>query len=307
MSYHSLLLDKFPIRRSSSQKEAFRAYVQGEARKLGYRYSFHSPKATTTNIILGDPMTASVTFSAHYDTPAHMIFPNLMIPRNLPLFFLYQMLIVCVLLAVALAVGVALNLVLHHVRLSMIGAWLVYMGLLFLMILGPANKHNANDNTSGTAALLELMARIPPEQRQRVAFIFFDNEEKGLVGSKAYAKENLEFQHTHLLVNLDCVGVGEHILFISSALAQNHPAWAQLPAAFEGRTQRQVHFLPKAGSVCNSDQKPFKCSVAVIACKRAPVVGFYCDKIHTGKDTSIDENNLPFLTDGLTDFVSRLS
>lgn len=306
MSYLSFLLDKFPIRKTGPQKDAFRTYIKDEAKKLGYRYSFHSPKAMTDNIVIGDPMTAEVTFTAHYDTPANMILPNLMIPRNLPVFFLYQMVVVGVLLILSLVIGVGASLLLQNPDTGFVIGWLFYMFLLMMMLFGPANKHNANDNTSGVAVILEMMAQIPPEQREKVAFIFFDNEEKGMLGSKAYAKANLEFQHTHLLINLDCVGVGEHMLFISPKLAVNHPAWEKLPVAFENRTERQVHFFPKAGSACNSDQKPFKCGVAVVACKRAPVIGFYCDKIHTKKDTFADEGNIRFLAEGLADFVARI-
>lgn len=306
MRYLSTLVERFPIRRNGEQKDAFRSFIREEAARHGYACSLHSPKAMTDNIVIGDPLSAEVTFSAHYDTPANMLIPNLMIPRNLPLFLLYQIVLVLGMLLLSALVILAAGAILPDPTLAPIIGWLFYMALLLMMLFGPANKHNVNDNTSGVAAVLELMARIPEEKRSKVAFILFDNEEKGLVGSRAYAREHLEFQHTHLLINLDCVGVGEHLLVISPRLAMQHPAWAQLPSAFDGRQARQVHFFPKTGSACNSDHTRFKCGVAIIACKHAPVVGYYCDKIHTRQDTFADEENIHFLADALADYVTRL-
>ena len=55
-----------------------------------------------------------------------------------------------------------------------------------------------------------------------------------------------------------------------------------------------------------SDQAQFKLGIAVCACNRMPVIGYYCDKIHTKKDTVCEQVNLDFLAEGLTGFVSGL-
>ena len=62
------------------------------------------------------------------------------------------------------------------------------MNLLFTVFMGgKPNKHTANDNTSGVITLLELMNRLSPEQKERTAFVFFDNEENGMLGSAFFA------------------------------------------------------------------------------------------------------------------------
>jgi len=307
MTYLQHLVEKFPIRRSAEQKEAFRKYILKEAARLGYRAKVEQSGGKHDNIVIGNPEKAQVTFTAHYDTPAVNFLPNIMMPRNLPLFLGYQMLIVGIMLAAALIVGMIAHMALHEVRLAYIIGWLFYMGLLMLMIYGPSNKHNVNDNTSGVSALLETMAKIPADKREQAAFILFDNEEKGLRGSKAYAKEHLEVQYTHLIVNLDCVGVGENILVIAPKLAAKIPAYALLEEALRQQTGRTALFFPKAGSACNSDQKSFKCGVAVMACKKRPVVGYYCPNIHTARDTQADQGNITFLADGLSAFAGMLT
>ena len=309
MSYLTTLAERFPVRKSANQKEAFRQWMVFEqAPALGYeaRVEESNGFVKSRNVIVGDPETAEVVFTAHYDTPASIGLPNIMIPRNLPLFFGYQFLVVGGFLLIAFLVGAVAALL----GMSVMGAywvgWLVYMGLLILMLAGPENPHNVNDNTSGVATVLELMERLPLEQRGKVAFILFDNEEKGLMGSKAYAKAHQKVQYTSLIVNMDCVGVGETVLVIASKLAAKLPVYAVLEEALRAHGGREVKFFGAAGGSCNSDQKSFKRGVAVVACKKRPIVGYYCTKIHTAKDTFADQENLDFIAGGLADFVEKL-
>ena len=309
MSYLETLVEQFPVRKSAKQKEAFQRWVVFEqAKELGYpaRVEENGAIAGNRNVVIGDPETAEVVFTAHYDTPATIGLPNIMMPRNLPLFYGFQILIVLLLLLIAFAAG-ALG---AAAGLPVEGAywvgWLVYMVLLIMMMGGIPNPHNVNDNTSGVAAVLELMARLPEEQRGKAAFILFDNEEKGLLGSKGYAKAHQQVQYTRLVVNMDCVGVGATMLVIASRLAARLPAYARLEEALRSHGGREVKFYGASTSACNSDQKSFKCGVAVVACKKRPIVGYYCPRIHTPKDTFADQGNLDFLAESLASFVERL-
>ena len=67
---------------------------------------------------------------------------------------------------------------------------------------------------------METMARLPKEQREKAAFILFDNEEKGRLGSRAFAAANPKIKKQTLLITMDCVGVGEHILVIGKNYAR---------------------------------------------------------------------------------------
>ena len=309
MSFLETLVERFPVRKSAQQKEAFRQWmVFDQAPAMGYeaRVEETGKYVRSRNVVIGNPETAEVVFTAHYDTPATILLPNIMIPRNKLLFFGYQFLLVGIMLALAFGAGVVAALA----GLSPEGAywvgWLVYMGLLFMLLAGVPNPHNVNDNTSGVAAVLELMAQLPEEARGKAAFILFDNEEKGLLGSKGYARDHVEIQHMKLVVNMDCVGVGETMLVIASKLAANLPAYAALEEALRSHGGREVKFYPASGSNCSSDQKSFKCGVAVVACKHRPVVGYYCARIHTPKDTFADQGNLAFLAESLARFAEGL-
>ncbi|MBI3461580.1 MAG: M20/M25/M40 family metallo-hydrolase [Planctomycetes bacterium] len=76
---------------------------------------------------------------------------------------------------------------------------------------GSTEIHNgADDNASGTAAVLELARRLaarPEPLPRRVVFIAFTAEEKGLIGSSAYVRKPLvPMSDTIAMINLDMVG-----------------------------------------------------------------------------------------------------
>ena len=101
------VLTDFQVRKSRSQKEAFRAWLCKELEAAGYTPHVENGFAAK-NVVAGGPETAKVLFSAHYDTCAVLPFPNFITPRNLFFYLCYQlMLVVPLFLVVAVAVVVA--------------------------------------------------------------------------------------------------------------------------------------------------------------------------------------------------------
>jgi hypothetical protein len=72
----------------------------------------------------------------------------------------------------------------------------------------PAIHHGADDNGSGTTALLELARRFGQQRHnRRLVFIAFSGEESGLLGSEYYCKHPLyPLADTVTMVNMDMVG-----------------------------------------------------------------------------------------------------
>lgn len=308
MSYLATMIERYPVRKKEEQKTEFLNWAQAEAEKLGYSAKIDTlgKKGEHRNLVIGNPAEAETIFTAHYDTPAGSIWPNLMTPRNIPFFIVYQILIVALLLIPAFAAMWLGNVIAPKTALPLLMYMVVYFGLLMLLTRGPANKHNVNDNTSGVAAVMELMVSIPEEARGKAAFILFDNEEKGKLGSKAYAKANLEISTLKLVVNMDCVGVGDHFLVIAKKAAMYTPAYEKFYGALKAKDGKQAHYYPSMGSVCNSDQASFQCGVAVVACKKVPVIGYCTGRIHTKRDTVADEANIRYLADNLAEYVQAL-
>lgn len=300
------LLAKYPVRHTAEQKKAFRAYAVDKAKSMGYRVQVEQSGrfAKHNNIIIGDPERAVATITAHYDTPAKHLLPSLIIPKNVPVFYSWQLLTVLILLAITLIVTAVVGLVLPAgVLWVFVG---VYFALLMLLQYGPANQQNANNNTSGVAALLETMAAIPEDVRGKVAFILFDDGEKGQQGSISYGRTHLQVQSVRTVVNLDCVGVGEHILVLPKKLARMRPEYARLCAAMQEDPNRSVYILEKGATTYKSDHDAFECGVAILACKKTSGVGWYVPHLNTKKDTRCCPENLTFLAQRLAAWVGML-
>ncbi|MBQ8654463.1 MAG: M28 family peptidase [Clostridia bacterium] len=309
MSMHDEINGLFPVRKTKAQKEAFRQWVTERARQTGWDVKMETGwmLGKSHNVVVGDPEQAQVIVTAHYDTPAVMPLPNFITPRNVGLYLLYQVAVMLLIIGVPVFLVCTLA--------SRLGAdfllcyWLgliVYFAIFLLMMIGPANRHNANDNTSGVASVLELMERLPQEVRGKAAFILFDNEEKGMLGSGSYARRHKKVRREKLLINLDCVGVGDAVLFFAKKKTRALPEWKLLEESFAAVQGKKAEFYPLEKSMYPSDQAQFDHGVAVCACRRGRRIGWYCSKIHTKEDTLCEQDCLDLLCGGLQSFIMKL-
>ena len=296
------VLTAYEVRKTKGQKEAFRAFLCRELGKLGYEPRVESGRSLVTshNVVAGDPEKARVLLTAHYDTCAVLPFPNFITPRNLPVFLLYQLAVAAVIFILAIAVEVALIMAFDPPLWAALLA--MYAALAFCiwwMLAGKANRHTANDNTSGVIALLEMAAALPPEDRDAVCFVWFDNEELGLFGSSAFAAAHRRVRADTLTLNFDCVGDGDYLQFFPSrAVKRDGEAMALLEAAFPSRGSKTVEVVRGFGFY-PSDQARFRRGVGVAALKKAPLIGYYMDRIHTRRDTVLEEDNVQLLCRGV--------
>ncbi len=319
MSRLESLLRLHPVRRSEQEKEVFRAYILEQLAAKGIRATVETTgDGKNKNIVIGDPLSAKVVCTAHYDTPAASLFPNLMIPRNKPLFLLYQFVPITLILALAisLAIGGVYLMITGAVipggspeeyqAIAIILYLVIYYALFFLMYCAFKNPNNYNDNTSGVAAALSILDALSEEQLKDAAFILFDNEEKGKKGSKAYCKDHKEAMKDKLIVNFDCVGNGENVIFIAMKEAEQHPLYAKLKESFVDSDGYKVYFYPMKGSESNSDYKNFPCGIGCMASRQTKGGLFYTPYIHTPRDTVAKEENICFIANGMGKFFSTL-
>ena len=297
------VLRQFPVRKTKKQKRAFRDAVQSYAQSLGYKTKIEKGKFGLHNIVIGDPETARYLVTAHYDTPAGLWVPNLMVPCNLVLFILSQILITLAVIA-------------PPIILSVLTAWLlpetmvwyfVLLGGLYLsialMLFGPANRHNANDNTSGVVTLLETAASMPENLRDRVCFVLFDLEELGMVGSSFHRKKHKYASNLQTVLNLDCVGDGNHILFIPDKRVKREEKLLRRLIDLERCCgEKRVQVRDKGFAFFPSDQKVFPRGVGICALHKNKLC-HYCGRIHTFRDTILDYTNVNILRACLISFI----
>ena len=176
-----------------------------------------------------------------------------------------------------------------------LGGYALLWIILYVMMNGPANKHTANDNTSGVTLLIDLMTEMPDELRSKAAFIFFDLEERGTVGSKYYKQKPKQIAASKPVINFDCVSDGKNILFaVKKKAAHLAP---KLSEAFKSNGIYTVDVATK-GVFYPSDQRNFEQGVGVSALNKTKHGLLYMEKIHTKRDTVYDEENIEFLKNG---------
>ena len=298
------ILTAFPVRKSKAQKQAFRDAVQSYAERLDYECRMEKGSFGCRNLIIGDPEKAKYLVTAHYDTCAAMPIPNWITPCNFGPFLGYQTLLVLLIIGISFLTGLLVGILTGNSDLSGIIGYLCVWLLIVLMIVGPANKQNANDNTSGVVALLEIARTLPENQRHKVCFVLFDLEEAGLIGSASYRKAHKVATDAQLVLNLDCVGDGDMIrMFPTKKLKNDRKKLTSLYKVCGYFGSKSVLVHEKGGAVYPSDQANFPYGVGICAL-RSGKYGPYIGRIHTYKDIILEETNINILRAALTSFIT---
>ena len=301
------IFEKHEIRKTKEQRKGFREWLISYAKSNGYEAREEKVTKKAANVIVGNPAEADVVYTAHYDTCAVMPLPNFITPKNILIYIIYQLILTAVLFAVPITVMFILAPIVLRATGSdalytamLIGGYAMLIGILLLMRNGPANKHTANDNTSGVTLLIDLMRDMPAELRHKVAYIFFDAEELGTIGSKIYKKKHPRVAKSRPVINFDCVSDGKNILFVAKKKASALDE--KLREAFKSNDTYSVEVATK-GVFYPSDQRNFELGVGVSALNKTKHGILYMNKIHTPRDTVYDEENIEFLKAGAIDLA----
>lgn len=296
------VLHQFPVRKTSAQKQAFRAAVQSYGESLGYPAKVEDGKQGCRNLVFGDPDKAEILVTAHYDTPAVSLFPNSIAPTNFLIFVLKNIPLMAVFFVMAYFAGFSLG---KGRILLGLGLFMIPFSFIFLLRRGPQNKHNANDNTSGVVTVLEIMRSLLTAHRDKVCFVLFDLEEAGLIGSANYRKAHKKVSEKQLVLNLDCVGDGDEIWFFpSKKLKKDAEKMAMLKRCSGWFGPKCIRIHEKGFSQYPSDHIHFPYGVGIGAFHQKKGIGPYLTRIHTAKDTVLEETNVNILRACIATLIS---
>ena len=252
---------------------------------------------------------AKIFCTAHYDTQAVLPFPNLIVPNNLFGLILSQLaIIICVLILIFLINIVFIKLfvwtgLFNGFELSIASSisWLIIM---IWMLFGKANKHTANDNTSGVVTIIESAIKLPEDFRDEICFVLCDHEELGLLGSAACAKEYKEYIKNKLIINFDCVSDANDIFFFPTKQIKNDQSKHEvIIKTFASTNYINVH-MNKGFGFYPSDNFNFKYAYGVCSLKKG--LFYYLDRIHTSRDIIFNEENIELLSDGVCKLVNTI-
>jgi len=298
------ILDKYQVRKTKKQKLEFISFLKQYFPNLKVE---EGGLGHNRNIIIGDVSSAKVILSAHYDTCAVLPFPNLIMPRNF-LFTILYALLVCIPFFVVMAVSNTLmyNLTENWTLSYYISLILMFALIIYVFMLGKPNKHTANDNTSGIITLLEIYGKMSEDERKKVAFVFFDNEENGLLGSSYFRKLHKQEIKSKLLINYDCVSDGDNILLVLNKATRKYFE-QPVKDVFKSNGDKIVHIHSSSTTFYPSDQMGFPISIAVSALKKNRILGLYMNRIHTSRDTVFDERNIEFISNKTKQLIEKIS
>ena len=295
-----IILEQWQVRKKRAQKTAFLEFMQTrfpEARVEQAGYS--------RNLVIGDPEAAKLVLTAHYDTCARLPFPNLLMPKNMLGNLLYGLAIAMPLVLLSGVLGGVIGGLLESPLVTLVICYGVLGGFLWMMFGGIPNPNTVNDNTSGVCMLVRLLETLPEALRRKCCFVFFDNEENGLLGSSGFFKLHKTVMRDKPLLNFDCVSDGEHILLFPGRKAR--PDWvAQLQAAFRSRDGKTVTVEKPGRGMYPSDQVRFPQGAGVAAFRKARFWGLFISRIHTRRDTVWQEENLCLLRDCCEELIGNM-
>ena len=170
------------------------------------------------------------------------------------------------------------------------------------------NKHNHNDNTSGVIGVYNMAAMIAqsPELKKRCAFVLFDHEELGLVGSHAFAKwrkKNYPDKEYLNVINFDCIGNGDVLAVMAN---KKHKGWDQIFGFLqsEGFDAAKVR-----GSIftATSDHASFPIGVSLLYMQKSLLGPLYIPLIHTQKDAVCDIEKIEKLCSSVYKYIETSS
>ena len=296
------ILDEYQVRKTKKQKTAFIEMMKAHFPEITVQEGGF-PKCR--NLIAGDVEKAKVILTAHYDTCAQLPVPNFITPKNFLFTALYSLLIILPMVLAIFLVNVLVGMFTADFTTHYAASLVIYLAFMMILLAGPANKHTANDNTSGVIVLCQLMETLSAQQKEQVVFVFFDHEETGLLGSSLFHKRFKKIMDEKLLINFDCVSDGDHMM-VSASKAARADYGDQLKEAFLPTEEKDILFTRSERTYYPSDQIGFKKAVAVASLKHKKFLGYYMDRIHTSKDTEFDTRNITLICNSILRLLKNI-
>jgi len=283
--YDELLV--FQERMHRKSKARFRDYLKTKAEQSNLSFRITPNNRFSKNVVVGNLKEARYVFGAHYDTPPRM--PSFLMKSVL---FFNVITIIFFIILFFIPVEIYIKLIVY-----------ILFCLYVLGFLGFANKHNHNDNTSGVLTVLYLMKVL---KNDKVAYVFFDNEEKGLIGSMQlmiFMKKNKINQHKKRFFVFDCVGRGELFKFMS--YKKNNRLPSKLKNEFDKLSYEGYQVVLKKGnSLEMSDHRSFKyyTHVGIMAYEKQRKK-YVMKNIHSHKDKSINLKNIEVISNTIEEYM----
>lgn len=309
------VFEECPTRFNRSEKNKLLLLLREKFRELGYDGSSiktlkHKGVGKSHNFVVGRP-DAPYIFTAHYDTPGKtgfLLFSSKVFGQT-GANIVYMLLMILLFGGLSFGMSRLSDFLIEkfdNLLFAFIPPLTALLVCLFIFIpMFVKNKNNRNDNTSGVLGLIAIAEIISqdPELRDKCCFVFFDNEEWGLLGSAKYSawlKNGGYDAARSLIINLDCIGIGDKL--VAASVNHRNKASKFLKQEFALRDTKLIR--KQSMMIYMSDHASFKGAVMLSRMKRSTFGPLYIPNIHTRRDTECDLNLVGTLGEQLADIVA---
>ena len=284
-------------RLSRKDKNKFLDAVEDKLSEIGYEFERKKSGSIIKSVNLETKSyRPEYVFMAHYDTPT--IMPTWLL-WLMKLFGQNNQILIAILLIILIQL-ISMLIVIHFAfALINLIVFLSFIPLLF------ANKKNFDDNTSGVIALLSLAEKCKKNGVENVKFVFVDNEELGLFGSRAhkrYLEKEKLISPDCKVISLDCVGAGDFPLIICNSKSNYaKPFFDALQKEFKDTKSIRI-LMPLSDNFSFTKYGAINISFMN---KAIMPTGYYIPNVHSSKDDKIDLEKIEKLTDVLANIVNE--
>ena len=305
------IFEKFEIRARRKEKDLFIERTKEAFREIGYadiEITVHKSLIGCQNLVVGPP-DADFLFTAHYDTPGRNGF--IMLPFAKILGMVFASILGTLFLVLLTSPVIILNLfgifIENHPVIDLFFRLSPLAIIIMLLII--KNQHNHNDNTSGCLGVYNIAVIVSeiPVLREKCAFVLFDMEEIGLLGSYAFVK----WRRKHYpgivnsrVINFDCIGNGNVLVIASKRKRNAVTERVQLTQYFQGEG---FDALQKTSNLfCYlSDHVHFSNGIMFSFLRRSWLGGLYIPNIHTRRDNICDLEQIERLSKSVVKYVNN--
>ncbi|MBO4914077.1 MAG: M28 family peptidase [Oscillospiraceae bacterium] len=308
--YADRILREYPVRRKANEKEAFRLWLMGALRELGYKPELQNVNtplqvgSRAVNVVAGDPEKAKLILVAHYDTGIKSLLPPLIMPTRPATQLLYLALTPVLVMLAALVLSFVLTYPFNAPGATLPIFLMLLLASLLYLRFGPSETNNVNDNSSGVAALLETAAGLTPHYRAETAIVFLDGGCAGMSGARGFrakypsAKEKPVF-------NVSCVAKGDELVVLPGRYARwQGDVLDAILDSFDAVDNKTVFLKTDGLTYFPSDNRMFRFNTSIFACENVSGFGRII-KPRTAE--SVDIQNLEILKNGLCKLCENIA
>lgn len=302
----------YGARFTKRQKTNFINQLNKDMSEIGYEGEIVNGKSGLTrvrNVVFGNLKNAKTIIAVPYDTPQKSIwFQAKYFPLNgnraniSSMFSLYIPSMIVYIISLVL-IYYQDNIFPDVQSKGIFSAILftVLVMIMYYLMHGIPNRHNATRNSTSIVAALRLGASLSKDERKKVAFVFTDKNVNKHIGAMVAMQDFQKLGKSPNIIQLNCIGRGDTMMIGYNSSAKKL-AQELNKANKEKLKQVSMDEKMKLQSAMDHFQKAVTIAAGEVD-KKGDLVVYHTT---TGKDVQVDEGNITKVVDMMRKYITSL-